>query len=231
MITIHAGHAPAGKQGCGAVGLLDESRENRRVLQYLKHYLDGAGIEYEDITCEEGGTPASIINKLVTRAQSVRSAALHVSIHLDSWKEQTAHGASVLYYPGSVNGWTAGRDVLNEMCSLTGTSNRGLIERSDLGFLRRTSAAAILIECCFVTSPEDAENWDAEKCAWGIARGIARYLGVDIDKKLEESEEPEEKPEGKYYRVQLGVFSHRENAERLMKELIAKGYEAFIKEV
>ena len=31
-ISIHAGHNPAGKTACGAVGLLDESKENRLIV-------------------------------------------------------------------------------------------------------------------------------------------------------------------------------------------------------
>ena len=31
IINVHGGHNPAGKTACGAVGLLDESREDRIV--------------------------------------------------------------------------------------------------------------------------------------------------------------------------------------------------------
>lgn len=230
MITIHAGHAPAGKKGCGAVGLLDESAENRKVLAYLRTYLDVAGIEFEDITCTEGDSPSAIINKLVTRANLVKSAALHVSIHLDSWTTASAKGTSVLYYPSSAMAFNAGKNVLEEVCAALGTADRGMKPRGDLGFLHRTAAPAILVECCFVTSPEDKLKWDPEACARGIARGIAKYLDIDIDSKLEEGTEIEETPR-KYYRVQLGAFERKENAERLMKELISQGYDAMIKEV
>ena len=32
-ISVHAGHNPAGKVACGAAGLLDESRENRLIVE------------------------------------------------------------------------------------------------------------------------------------------------------------------------------------------------------
>ena len=32
-INIHAGHNPTGKIACGAIGLLDESTENRNVAK------------------------------------------------------------------------------------------------------------------------------------------------------------------------------------------------------
>ena len=39
-INIHAGHNPKGKTACGAVGLLDESTENRNVVKELKAILE-----------------------------------------------------------------------------------------------------------------------------------------------------------------------------------------------
>ena len=42
-INIHAGHNPKGKVACGAVGLLDESTENRNVVKELKYYLEKEG--------------------------------------------------------------------------------------------------------------------------------------------------------------------------------------------
>ena len=33
IINVHAGHNPAGKIACGAVGLIDESTENRKVKE------------------------------------------------------------------------------------------------------------------------------------------------------------------------------------------------------
>ena len=38
-INIHAGHNPANKVACGAIGLLDESTENRNVIKELKTIL------------------------------------------------------------------------------------------------------------------------------------------------------------------------------------------------
>lgn len=228
MITIHAGHAPAGMAGCGAVGILDESRECRRVLTYLKSYLRAAGIAFEDITYTDAASQSRIVDTLVMRANSVKDASLHVSIHMDGWTNPAVSGSSVLYYPTSAEGFRAAEKILPKVCSALRTHNRGLKPRGDLGFLRRTAAPAVLVECCFATSPEDAEKWDVEKCARGIAEGIAEYLGVSLEHVPDEGAAV---PEGRYYRVQLGAFSNRENAEKLKKELISQGYDAIIKEV
>ena len=38
-INVHAGHNPSGKVACGAVGLLNESTENRRVKDEVASQL------------------------------------------------------------------------------------------------------------------------------------------------------------------------------------------------
>ena len=48
-ISIHAGHNPAGKTACGAVGLLDESKENRLIVaEVIKKAV------YEKILSKDG---------------------------------------------------------------------------------------------------------------------------------------------------------------------------------
>ena len=39
--------------------------------------------------------------------------------------------------------------------------------------LRKTSGRAILVECCFVDSQNDASHWNADKCGDAIASAIA----------------------------------------------------------
>ena len=44
VINVHAGHNPDGKTACGAVGLIKESTENRKVkelvIRYLEEYME-----------------------------------------------------------------------------------------------------------------------------------------------------------------------------------------------
>ena len=45
-INIHAGHNPKGKVACGAIGLIDESTENRNVVKELKAILEKEGLSF-----------------------------------------------------------------------------------------------------------------------------------------------------------------------------------------
>ena len=63
-INIHAGHNPKGKVACGAVGLIDESTENRNVVKELKTILEAEGHTVYDCTCDNGTSVSDVINKL-----------------------------------------------------------------------------------------------------------------------------------------------------------------------
>ena len=59
------------------------------------------------------------------------------------------------------------------MSSALGIPNRGVKYSKSLYVLRKTSGRAILVECCFVDSQNDASHWNADKCGDAIASAIA----------------------------------------------------------
>ena len=54
--NVHAGHCPQGKGASGAVGLLQESVEDRKVKNRVISALKNAGHTVYDCTCEENTT-------------------------------------------------------------------------------------------------------------------------------------------------------------------------------
>ncbi|MEK3645805.1 N-acetylmuramoyl-L-alanine amidase [Aeribacillus sp. FSL M8-0235] len=114
-----------------------------------------------------------------------------------------------------------------------GLRDRG-IKYTDLHITRETKCTAILIEGGFMDSRIDIKKLRddkvLEKAGWLIAQAVAKYA------KLKRKEEPKPtlKPTPKttskdnLYRVQVGAFNDKKNAERLVAELKKKGYPAFI---
>ena len=64
-INVHAGHNPDGKIACGAVGLIKESTQARKVVKYVKKYLRTAGHTVYDCTCNNGTSQSDVLNKIV----------------------------------------------------------------------------------------------------------------------------------------------------------------------
>ncbi|WP_026486796.1 N-acetylmuramoyl-L-alanine amidase [Caldanaerobius polysaccharolyticus] len=113
-----------------------------------------------------------------------------------------------------------------------GFVDRG-IKTANYAVLRETKMPAILVENLFIDTLKDAnflkEEANRQAIAHAICNGIVQAFGIKA--KLEPTaKQPTSTNSNTLYRVQVGAFNQKENAERLMAELKAKGYSAFIKE-
>ena len=81
--SIHAGHNPAGKTACGAVGLLDESKENRLITVELINILREHGYTVYNDTVDNGTSQNDVLNKIIAKSNS-HSVSFVFSIHLNS---------------------------------------------------------------------------------------------------------------------------------------------------
>ena len=93
---------------------------------------------------------------------------------------------------------------------------------SNLYVLRETTMPAVLLELGFMDSKTDVPiiltDYYARNCAKAIVEVIARR--AKLTKKAVQTDA--------LYRVQVGAFRSRDNAERLQKDLAAKGYQSYI---
>ena len=164
VINVHGGH---NRIVPGASGYLDEVTEDRAVTAQVIAKLQALGHTVYDCTDDSGRTQGQNLANIV-HACNAHAADLDVSIHLNSGG---GTGTEVLVY--SDTGEAAGYAV--KICaaiSELGYRNRGVKERKNLYVLRRTTAPALLVECCFVDSAADAQRFDADKMAAAIVRGI-----------------------------------------------------------
>lgn len=180
IINVHAGHNPAGRVACGAVGLIDESKENRIVKDNVIKMLRLQGHTIYDCTVNDGISQNDVLNKIVRNCNS-HNVDLDVSIHFNSGANDldgngTTCGTEVWVYP---NGGT--REYANNICSsiaALGFRNRGVKETKYLYVLNKTLSPALLIECCFVDDRDDTQLYSAEKMAAAIVNGITGVTGT-----------------------------------------------------
>ena len=104
------------------------------------------------------------------------------------------------------------------------------------GFIRTAWAnglSADLLEVCFLTNRNDFDTYIKNKEA--IAEGIAKSIVEGYGKEYVPSEKvsdpiPETEKTNSIFKVQVGAYSKRENAESLLAKLAKDGYIGFIKE-
>ena len=172
--NVHAGHCPQGQGAYGATGILKESVEDRIVKDELIRLLRASGATVYDCTCEKNTTQDGCLQYIVKMCNK-HKVTLDISIHLNSGRSDYKGDGST----GGVEVWNYDKrtkDVSDRICknisNTLGIRNRGTKYSKDLYVLRKTNSLALLVECCFVDDKDDANKWDAKKCAKAIAEAV-----------------------------------------------------------
>ena len=222
-IGIHAGHNPRGKVACGAVGIICESTEARKVKDEVIKLLKVASHTVVDCTVEDGISQKDIINKQVKNSNA-QELDLTVAIHFNSGrndKKGDGVNAGVEVLATEFSGIK--KEVSDRICnnvSKLGFRNRGNKVNTKLGFLNNSKAKAVLVECCFVDDADDIKLYDYKTMAKAIAEGI--HGSAIIEPTYSDTTTKT------YYRVVAGSFTKRENADNIVSQLNKKGYNSFI---
>ena len=70
IINVHAGHNPDGKVACGAVGVIKESTEARKVKDEVIRLLKAAGHTVYDCTVNDGTSANDVLVKIVKKCNT-----------------------------------------------------------------------------------------------------------------------------------------------------------------
>lgn len=163
IYNVHGGHnfiIP------GAKGFLDETTEDRKVTARLIQALKSAGHTVYDCTDNSGRTQGKILSNIVAKCNA-HAVDLDISNHLNAGG---GTGVEVWCYNEKTKVIAAA--ICSNISASLGIPNRGVKYSQSLYVLRKTNSPAVLIECCFVDSKNDAERWNAEKCGDAIASAI-----------------------------------------------------------
>lgn len=133
-------------------------------------------------------------------------------------------GAEVFHSVVGGTSTTLAANIIAEIKKI-GQNSRGIKSRRNAngadhyGFIRETKAPAVIVECAFLDS-KDIQILDtkAEQTAMGvaIAKGILKTLGLAQTESV------------RLYRVQVGAYRNRDNAEAMLKKLKSAGFDGII---
>lgn len=149
-----------------------------------------------------------------------------VDIHINAGG---GDGAEVYHSKPNAADDALAKNILEAIIDL-GQNSRGLKTKSladgrdYFGFIRQIKAPSVLVECAFIDNKKDLAIIDtvSEQKAMGvaIAKGILKTLGIQYKAPV--------KTPTKLYRVQVGAFSQKANAEAMLKKLKAAGFNGYI---
>lgn len=217
-VFLSAGH---GGSDPGAVGNgLKEKDINLQIMLACQSELVRHGVT---VVCSRTTDENDPVAEEVKEANA-SGADIAVSFHTNAGG---GDGSESFYYAGSSKG-----KKLAELCEKytkqLGQNSRG-VKTNNLMFTRATTMPAVLCECAFIDTAKDIAIVDtaAEQRAFGMAYAMAilEYLGISYKAKETSTSAASS---GTLYRVQVGAFSVKANAEKLAAELKVKGYSAII---
>ena len=232
-IALGAGHGLR-TEGKRCLKALDpnETREwwlNDRICDYVESFLkDYEGYSLLRLDDSDDGKDDIALATRVKQANDW-GADFYLSVHHNAGINGGSGGGIMAFsHPDGSAASVAWRDALyDKLIAHTGLKGNRSQPKATANFyvLKHTTMPAVLLELGFMDSKTDVPviltNEYAQQCARAIvetivAKGkLTKKVSVPAD-------------DSALYKVQLGAFSKKENAERLAAELKAKGYATYI---
>lgn len=189
-IMIDAGHGAMDSGKVGINGALEKDI-NLSIAKMLKDYLEAYNLRIvmsrltDDPLYKEGDSNRKLAD-MRKRIQLMEENKVQyvVSIHQNSYGQESVHGAQVFYYADSVEGEKLAQAVQDGFSYALGENNtRNIKPNRDYYLLVHSPAVAIICECGFLSNWEEAQLLITEeyqkKIAISIGKGILNYLGIE----------------------------------------------------
>lgn len=178
-VVIDAGH---GGSDPGKVGVNDalEKDINLEIARKLKKLLEKKGIHVimtrkEDKALGGGQRGSQKVQDMRERVKLINKnkPELAVSIHQNSFHQADVHGAQVFYFKHSAEGEKyAG--IMQEVLRTVDQGNTKQPKADDTYYLlKKTETPIIIIECGFLSNPEEAEKLTTKEYQKEMAQAIA----------------------------------------------------------
>ena len=171
-------------------GGLEEKGINLSISLLLRDTLEKSGYSVIMTREEDKGLyDSSAANKkaqdMQRRIAMIREhmPVLSVSIHQNSYHDAGVHGPQVFYYESSVEGKKLAEAVQSSLNDLLEVDRpRKVKGNTSYYLLKRSSGTLVIVECGFLTNPEEAQKLQTkeyqEKVAAAVSEGIRTYLNA-----------------------------------------------------
>lgn len=202
-----------------AAGNTTEAIQCRQIATLLVKALERQGF----------GAKTNLTGSMYERVKESNDwgADLHTCIHTNAYNEKVA-GTRLFCYVMGGEGNKACKAIMARLAPITPGTSDGISARPELYECRAPHAPTVYIEIDFHDVDEVA-LWiinHKEEIAEAIAHGICDYFGVEYKAPATTQDKPQE---SKLYRVQIGAYSVKANAEAQLAKAKAAGFsDAFI---
>lgn len=186
-VVIDAGHGGFDSGKVGVDGTLEKD-VNLKIAKKLEKLLTAADVNVIMTRTEDTGLYSESSSNKKREDMAARVERMNkplpdciVSIHQNSYPEESIDGAQVFYYTGSDAGKTLAALIQDELITDVDPSNHRT-EKSNSSYylLKNASAPIVIVECGFLSNWAESKKLvdDAyqQKLAWAIHMGILQFL-------------------------------------------------------
>ena len=183
VVVIDAGHGGNDPGKVSKDGIMEKD-VNLAIALKLKQRLEGKGIKViltrdSDICLAETGATNKKKSDMINRMELVNGsgADLLISIHQNSYKDTNVKGAQVFYYSGSDESRKLAERIQTEIKqTVDKENNRKIKANDDYYILRKSACPAVIIECGFLSCPEETRKLVDEKYQDELAVAITEAV-------------------------------------------------------
>lgn len=181
-IVIDPGH---GFPDPGKVGVNNavEKDVNLKIAKKVKKLLKKKNIQVvmtreKDEMLSGGQDNSKKVEDLKQRVRLINETkpCLAVSIHQNSYHEPQIHGAQVFYYSHSDKGAQAAKTMQEALRSFDPENTRQAKENDTYYILKKTEVPTIIVECGFLSNPEEAEKLVSDEYQKVVADAIVKGI-------------------------------------------------------
>ncbi len=186
VIVIDAGHG--GEDG-GAIGIKTLTREkdiNLEIAKKTRNLFESAGATCVMTRTDEKALCNGKYSKMAdmkARAEIIERSNPYIviSIHCNSFPQsKNVKGAQMFYYPGSETGQKLAESIQGSLKNIVDNSNNRQVKSEDFYMLRHGNSTNVMIECGFLSSPEEEEKLISseyqDRIAYSVFDGTTKYI-------------------------------------------------------
>jgi len=181
LIVVDAGHGGADGGASGRDSGVQEQGINLAVAKLVEEELLQAGFRVVMTRENEKAIAPTKQQDMKKRKEIMgqEDVAAVVSIHMNIFEDRAIRGPMAFYMKGSAPGESLAASIIGSLCESLGHPKR-LANPGDYYVLRESAAPAVIVECGFLSNPEEERLLQQpdhqKKLARGIAAGISAWF-------------------------------------------------------